>query len=361
MDKPRLLIVDDTPANIKVLNDLLREDCAIAVATSGPRALELAWGEETPDLVLLDIMMPDMDGYEVISRLKAHPRTKDVPVIFVTAMSDEEDEAKGLALGAVDYITKPYRAGLVKARVRNHLELKRHRDDLAAMVRERTTELALTKAVTIESLATLAETRDPETGGHIRRTQHYVRVLAERLRQEHPAEWVLDDATVELLFLSAPLHDVGKVGVPDHILLKPDRLTDEEFAIMKQHTVYGRDALALAEARLGQNSFLRLGAEIAYSHHERWDGSGYPLGLKGKDIPAPGRLMALADVYDALISRRVYKLPYPHTQAVTIIVGGRGSHFDPAVVDAFLVEAERFRAVAIEHADFPEERAALAE
>ena len=361
MDKPRLLIVDDTPANIRILHELLRDDYDVRVATGGQAALDLAFSETPPDLVLLDVVMPDMDGYEVCSRLKADPRTRQVPVLFVTSLNDEEDEAKGLSLGAVDYITKPYRAGLVKARVRNHLELKRHRDDLAAMVRERTTELALTKAVTIESLATLAETRDPETGGHIRRTQHYVRVLAERLRQEHPAEWVLDDATVELLFLSAPLHDVGKVGVPDHILLKPDRLTDEEFAIMKQHTVYGRDALALAEARLGQNSFLRLGAEIAYSHHERWDGSGYPLGLKGKDIPAPGRLMALADVYDALISRRVYKLPYPHTQAVTIIVGGRGSHFDPAVVDAFLVEAERFRAVAIEHADFPEERAALAE
>jgi putative two-component system response regulator len=359
MHKPRLLIVDDTPTNIKILNDLLRGDYLIAVATDGPHALELAWGEETPDLVLLDIMMPDMDGYEVISRLKAHPRTKDVPVIFVTAMSEEEDEAKGLALGAVDYITKPFRAGLVKARVRTHLELKQHRDDLAALVRERTAELSLTKAVTIESLATLAETRDPETGGHIRRTQHYVRILAERLRKEHPTQWDLDDATVELLFLSAPLHDVGKVGVPDHILLKPDRLTDEEFAIMKRHTVYGRDALALAEARLGHNSFLRLGAEIAYTHHERWDSSGYPQGLAGAAIPAAGRLMALADVYDALISRRVYKLPYPHTQAVTIILQGNGTHFDPQVVDAFLMEAEHFRATAIEHADFPEERQAL--
>ncbi len=361
MPKPRLLIVDDTPTNIKILNDLLRDDYRIAVATSGPRALELAWGEETPDLVLLDVMMPDMDGYEVIRQLRAAPRTREVPVIFVTSLSEEEDEAKGLALGAVDYITKPFRAGLVKARVRNHLELKRHRDDLAAMVRERTAELSLTKAVTIESLATLAETRDPETGGHIRRTQNYVRILAERLRTEHPAQWDLDEETVELLFLSAPLHDVGKVGVPDHILLKPDRLTPEEFAIMQRHTIYGRDALALAEARLGQNSFLRLGAEIAYTHHERWDGSGYPQGLAGEAIPLSGRLMALADVYDALISRRVYKLPYPHTQAVTIIVQGRGAHFDPAVVDAFLADAERFRATAIEHADFPEERAALAE
>jgi len=359
MQKPRLLIVDDTPTNIKILNDLLRDNYIIAVATSGPRALELAWGEETPDLVLLDIMMPDMDGYEVIRQLKAASRTRDVPVIFVTAMSEEEDEAKGLELGAVDYITKPFRAGLVKARVRNHLELKRHRDDLAAMVRERTAELSLTKAVTIESLASLAETRDPETGGHIRRTQHYVRILAERLRLENPGQWALDDDIVDLLFQSAPLHDVGKVGVPDHILLKPDRLTDEEFTIMKRHTVYGRDSLALAEARLGHNSFLRLGAEIAYTHHERWDGTGYPQGLVGEAIPAAGRLMALADVYDALISRRVYKMPFPHTQAVTIIVQGRGAHFDPAVVDAFLMEAEHFRATAIEHADFPEEREAL--
>jgi len=358
MTKQRLLIVDDTPANIKILNDLLREDYSIAVATSGERALELA-GEDPPDLVLLDIMMPQMDGYEVCRRLKADPRTHDVPVIFVTAMSEEDDEARGLDLGAVDYITKPYRAGLVKARVHNHLELKRHRDDLAALVRTRTAELVLTQEATIESLATLAETRDPETGGHIRRTQHYVRILAERLRLDHPEDWDLDDAMVDLLYQSAPLHDVGKVGVPDHILLKPGKLEPEEFEQMKLHTVYGRDSLIRAESRLGGNSFLRVGAEIAYSHHEKWDGTGYPQGLAGEAIPAAGRLMALADVYDALISRRVYKPPFTHSRAVGIITEGRGGHFDPLVVDAFLLEAERFRETAIKYADFPEERETL--
>ncbi|MEW5772446.1 MAG: HD domain-containing phosphohydrolase [Thermodesulfobacteriota bacterium] len=357
--KPTVLVVDDTPSNIRILNDLLRDDYLVRVATGGQAALDIALSGEPPDLVLLDIMMPDMDGYEVCRRLKDDARTREVPVLFVTAMTEEADEARGLDLGAVDYITKPYRAGLVKARVRNHLELKRHRDDLAGLVRERTAELALTQAVTIESLATLAETRDPETGGHIRRTQHYVRILAERLRRENPAAWDLDDATVELLFLSAPLHDVGKVGVPDSILLKPGRLEPDEFEHMKKHTAYGRDALTRAEARLGQNSFLRFGAEISYTHHEKWDGSGYPRGLAGAAIPASGRLMALADVYDALISRRVYKPPYPHSRAVEIIAQGRGSHFDPAVADAFAMEQESFRAAALEHADFAEEREAL--
>jgi putative two-component system response regulator len=355
-----ILIVDDTPTNIRILKDLLRDEYRLCVATNGPAALRIAFSNEPPDLVLLDVQMPEMDGYEVCRRLKADRRTRDIPVLFVTALSEEDDEARGLALGAVDYIAKPYRAGLVKARVRNHLELKHHRDDLADLVRERTRELELTRSVTIDCLASLAETRDPETGGHIHRTRNYVRMLAETLRRDHPVVWGMDDAYVDLLFQSAPLHDIGKVGVPDHILLKPDRLTAEEFAVMQRHTVYGRDALSRAEARLGQNSFLNLGAEIAYAHHERWDGTGYPEGLAGEAIPRSGRLMALADVYDALISRRVYKLPFPHSEAVNIITQGRGNHFDPVVVDAFLQDPEQFRRVAIEHADFPEEREALA-
>jgi putative two-component system response regulator len=211
----------------------------------------------------------------------------------------------------------------------------------------------------IESLATLAEYRDPETGGHIKRTQNYVKALAVHLKDHPRFRDELDDETIELLYLSAPLHDVGKVGVRDHILLKPGRLTDEEFEEMKKHTTYGRDALLATERKLGQDTFLRYAREIAYTHQEKWDGSGYPSGLKGTEIPIAGRLMALADVYDALISKRVYKPPMPHEKAVAIIVEGKGRHFDPAMVDAFLALESTFRNIALTFADYEEERQML--
>jgi len=213
-------------------------------------------------------------------------------------------------------------------------------------VHERTRELGLTREVTIEAMATLAEWRDPETGAHIKRTQHYVRALAEHMSANPKYAEVLDANTVELLYLSAPLHDVGKVSIPDSILLKPDRLTDDEFAEMKSHTTRGRDALAAAERKLGGNSFLRLAREIAYGHHERWDGKGYPQGIEGENIPLPARLMALADVYDALTSRRVYKPALPHEEVVHLIRQGRGGQFDPDVVDTFLHIQEEFLAIA---------------
>ncbi|BBD07394.1 response regulator [Desulfovibrio ferrophilus] len=357
-DSPRILIVDDTPANIRLLADFLREDYQLSVATNGADALIRAQ-EDHPDLVLLDIMMPEMDGYEVLDRLKSSPLTAGIPVIFVTAMSEVQDEQKGLDLGAVDYIAKPFHPGLVKARVRNHLDLKRHRDHLEDIVQQRTYELAQTKKVTVECLAGLAETRDPETGGHIRRTQNYVRCLAQRLSEDSAYSDYLTSETVDMLYRSAPLHDVGKVGVPDGILLKPGKLTEEEFEVMKRHAIYGREALRAAEKRLGTSSFLRFGAEIAYTHHECWDGSGYPQGLAGEDIPLSGRLMAVADVYDALISQRVYKSPFEHSKAVRIILEGMGSHFDPAFEGPFRELSETFRAIAMNNADSDAEREAL--
>ncbi|MFM4807699.1 HD domain-containing phosphohydrolase [Aeromonas hydrophila] len=218
-------------------------------------------------------------------------------------------------------------------------------------LKARQDELNLTRDVAILGLASLAETRDNETGAHIIRTQYYVKVLAEQLSRSDWERYPLDDTTIDLLFKSAPLHDVGKVGIPDAILLKPGKLTDEEFAIMKRHPQIGADALASAEAQLGSNSFLRLAREISLTHHEKWDGSGYPAGLVGEAIPLSGRLMALADVYDALISKRVYKPAFSHEQARTIIVEGRGRHFDPAIVDAFLACEEEFRQIAIRHKD----------
>jgi putative two-component system response regulator len=246
----------------------------------------------------------------------------------------------------VDYIGKPFKASLVKTRVANQLELKRYRDRLEELVIERTAELALTKEVTIEAMATLAEWRDPETGAHIKRTQRYVRALADYMAANPKYAPELDANTVELLYLSAPLHDVGKVSIPDSILLKPDRLTDDEFTEMKRHTVRGRDALAAAERKLGGNSFLRLAREIAYGHHERWDGKGYPQGIGGESIPLPARLMALADVYDALTSRRVYKPALPHEEVARMILEGRGGQFAPDVVDAFLELQDEFLKIA---------------
>lgn len=355
----RILIVDDVPANIQVLVSILREDgYQLSVATSGKQALELV-ERVRPDLLLLDVMMPDMDGYEVCRRLKADEATLHIPVLFITALADAQDEAKGLALGAVDYITKPIHPELVRVRVLNHLKLKQYQNHLEETVRMRTRELQLTQTVLIESLATLAEYRDPETGGHIKRTQNYVKALAVKLRNHQRFRNDLDDSTIEMLYQSAPLHDIGKVGVRDDVLLKNGRLTDEEFEQMKKHTLYGNEALRITEQKLGKNTFLRHAREVAYTHQEKWDGSGYPNGLKGDDIPISGRLMAVADVYDALISKRIYKPPIPHEKAVQIIAEGKGSHFDPDVVDAFLELEGVFRNIAVTFADCEEERQML--
>ncbi|MBF0101201.1 MAG: two-component system response regulator [Desulfobacterales bacterium] len=350
-----VLVVDDTEANIDVLVNTLEDLYDVKVAMDGETALADVL-EEPPDLILLDIMMPGMDGYEVCQKLKENEATQNIPVIFLTAMTEEKDEAKGLALGAVDYVTKPFSPELVKARVKNQLELKRHRDHLEEIVQERTKELALTQEVTIYSLASLAETRDPETGGHILRTQRYIKALAEQLKNHPKFKKFLDERTIDLLYKSAPLHDIGKVGVADHILKKPGKLTNEEFDEMKKHTTYGRDALSVAELKLGSNSFMKYAKEIAYTHQEKWDGSGYPQGLKGETIPVSGRLMAIADVYDALVCKRVYKPPFSHQKAVEIIKEGKGKHFDPDMVDAFVAIEDNFRKIAIEFADSDEEK-----
>jgi putative two-component system response regulator len=355
-EKQRVLIVDDTPENIHILMGILKNQYTVLVAINGEKALKIAAMDPSPDLILLDIMMPDMDGYEVCAKLKANTRTVNIPVLFVTALTSDENEAKGLELGALDYITKPFNPALVKARVKNHLELKKNSDQLEEMVREKTRELMITRDVTIETLGSLAEYRDPETGGHIRRTMHYVRLLATQLQNHPNFKEFLNAAMIEDLWKSAPLHDVGKVGVPDSILLKPGKLTPEEFAEIKNHTIYGRDALTVSASKLGSNSFLRIAQEMSYTHHEKWDGSGYPQGLKGTDIPVSGRLMTVADVYDALISRRVYKPSLSHSQAVDIIKSGRDTAFDPEIVDVFLEFEDNFRRIALEFVDFTEER-----
>ena len=337
----KVLLVDDTAANIDILLDMLGTDYDVSIALNGEEALESVQ-RFSPDLVLLDIMMPGMDGYEVGAILKEGETTKDIPIIFVTALSEERDEAKGLRLGAVDYITKPFRPELVKARVRNHLELNKYRNSLKEQVEERTRELALTQTVTIHAMAVLAEIRDNETGEHIQRTQGYISILARQLNETPKYRNSFRESDIDLLYKSAPLHDIGKVGVPDSILRKPGKLTAEEFNEMKKHTFYGWKAISTAEKILGSNSFLRYAKNIAYSHHEKWDGTGYPLQLKGESIPLSGRLMAVADVYDALVSKRIYKPSLPHSKAITIIEEERGKHFDPDIIDAFLAQSDEF-------------------
>lgn len=348
--KYRVLIVDDVPENIKILINPLKSHYAIMVARDGEVALQLASSSQPPDIILLDVVMPGMDGYEVCRRLKEDPQTRDIPVLFITAQSDEVDEARGLALGAVDYISKPFRPSLVMTRVANQLELKQHRDTLSEQIKERTRELAITRETTIEAMASLAEWRDTSTGGHVRRTKEYVRLLADYLhRRDRYAE--LDSDTCEMLYVSAPLHDVGKVSLPDSILLKPGRLTDEEMMEMRTHTTRGYTALSAVEQKLGGNSFLKIACEIAHSHHERWDGKGYPQGIGGEEIPLGARMMAIADVYDALISPRIYKNPMPHSEALRIMLEGRGTQFDPTLIDAFITLQKDFEDTAIHYAD----------
>ncbi len=357
--KPTILVVDDTPDNIDLLRAVLEDDYRTKIAVNGERALKIAAGADQPDLILLDIMMPGMSGYDVCRALKADPATANIPVIFVTAMSEVADEQLGLALGAVDYITKPISAPLVLARIKTQLGMKRMQDFLRdqnhyleSEVERRVREVAALQDVTIHAMASLAETRDSETGNHIRRTSHYLKALAEQVRHLPRFRDFLTDKNIELLFKTAPLHDIGKVGIPDHILLKPGRFEPHEMAIMKTHTTLGRDAILAAERELGiEVDFLKYAKEIAYSHHEKWDGSGYPQGLAGEQIPISARLMALADVYDALISCRIYKDGMRHEDAVKIIAEGRGTHFDADIVDAFLRIQDQFQAISSRYAD----------
>jgi len=353
--QPTVLVVDDTPENLALIRGLLRAHYKLVFATNGEQALRLTRGGERIDIVLLDVMMPVMDGYEVCRQLKADTATADIPVIFLTAKFQVDDERLGLDLGAVDYITKPISPPILMARVRNHLLVKQARDQLANLneelerrVQERTRELMATQDATIYAMSAMAETRDNETGFHIRRTQNYVKELAHAVRAQLPRHAdALSDEVIELLYKSAPLHDIGKVGIPDAVLLKPGRLTAEEWEVMKTHARLGRDAIAMAEKQLTSSStFLQCAREIAYGHHEKWDGSGYPQGLAGQDIPLSARLMAIADVYDALITRRVYKEAFGHAQAVELIAEGSGHHFDPDLVTVFLSIAEEFHAIA---------------
>ncbi|EAT14807.1 two-component system response regulator [Desulfuromonas acetoxidans] len=370
-----ILVVDDIRENLEVIGGVLQSDYRVRVANSGQRAIKAAASEPRPDLILLDVMMPEMDGYAVLRELKANPATKEIPVIFVTAMDSDQDEEFGLALGAVDYVTKPIRPAILLARAQTQLELKESRDRLQNQntwleeeVRRRMAENELIKDVTLYALASLAEVRDQETGYHLQRTQTYLVLIMEQLKDHPRFQAELSESDRQLIAKAAPLHDIGKVGIPDEILLKPARLTPDEFEIMKTHSKIGGDALAKAAQRVldahpddkkdaesqGSLIFLDIACKIAMHHHERWDGTGYPDNLAGEDIPIPARLMTLVDVFDALSCKRPYKEPFPMEETIAIIREERGKQFDPDVVDAFVVLQDQFVAIANEFANTEE-------
>jgi len=351
--RPTILVVDDTPANLSLLASLLQGEYRVLLANTGHKALALAQAE-SPDLVLLDVMMPGMDGYEVCRRLKADAAMAQAPVLFLTARAALEDEQHGLALGAVDFIHKPINPPIVAARVKAQLAVKSWQDHLRRQVGQGLAEIHQLQDATIDVMVSLAEFRDEDTGNHVRRTSEYVRLLAEDLAQRpaHAAQLAPD--TIAMMAKSAPLHDIGKIAIPDHILLKPGKFDAQEWAVMQTHAQRGFEILRRAGHKMGvRGQYLELAMQIAGGHHEKWDGSGYPRGLAGEAIPLAARLMAVADVFDALTTRRPYKEPMPLPQAADLIRAGRGGHFDPAVLDAFERQLPAFEQVAQRLADHP--------
>ena len=322
-DKKTILIVDDTPENIDVLRGLLEADYKVKVALEGNRALKIANSSNPPDLILLDIMMPGLSGYDVCEQLKDNPLTRRIPVIFVTAMGEVDDESKGFALGAVDYMTKPVSPPIVHARVRTHLALYDQALQLEDTVQQRTKELNDTRMEIIRRLGRAAEYKDNETGMHVIRMSLYSKILARAAG--------LDEEQAELLLNAAPMHDVGKIGIADHILSKPGSLNNEEWAVMRKHPEFGAEII-------GDNasSILRMARIVALAHHEKWDGSGYPLGLSGENIPLAARIVAIADVFDALTTMRPYKEAWSVDDAIADLQKDAGSHFDPQLVSKFV-------------------------
>lgn len=318
-----ILVVDDNPDNIDVLTGILRPYYKVKASVNGALAIKIATSKQKPDLILLDIMMPEMDGYQVCETLKANPLTRDIPIIFVTAKTEVADEQKGFELGAVDYITKPVSMPLVLARIKTHLALYDQQRELESQVVARTLEIEETRAEIIKRLGRAAEFKDNETGMHVIRMSYYSRFLAEKIGAD--PQWC------ELLFNAAPMHDIGKIGIPDRVLLKPGKLDEEEWAIMQKHVEYGGDILGNHDSEL-----LSLAREVALGHHEKWNGKGYPNQLAGEDIPLSARIVAIADVFDALTSERPYKKAWPLDKVINLLEEEAGQHFDPALVPEFI-------------------------
>jgi len=331
--KGKVLIVDDEKANIVALTHILAPDYTVYAAKSGQDGIETV-KEHLPDVVLLDIRMPDMDGYEVLSILKSMEKTQQIPVIFVTGLSNAVDEEKGLALGAADYIAKPFVPAIVKLRVQNQFSQLRQLSMIVEL-----------RDVILDTIAELVERRDNVTGGHIERTQSYLRLLIRLLLENGIYADELSTWDVDLFILSSQLHDVGKISIQDSILLKPGKLTREEYENMKEHVSFGNEIIDGIKGKTNATMFLRHATLLTGSHHEKWNGTGYPLGLKGEEIPLQGRLMALADVYDALTSGRPYKKAFPHSEALKTIKMGMGTHFDPLLCETFIRHEKEFESL----------------
>jgi putative two-component system response regulator len=340
--KATIMVVDDTPSNLKLLEEMLRADNYRVVAfPRGDLALKAAV-KSPPDLILLDINMPEMNGFEVCERLKADEGLREIPVIFISALAEARDKVRAFAAGGVDYVTKPFHFEELKARTTTHLhlrklrmELEKHNRQLEEAVRDKVREISDSQLATISALAKLAESRDDDTGQHIERTQTYCRLIITKLKAIPRYAGRIDDKYVDNIFHAAPLHDIGKVGIKDKILLKPGKLDLKEFEVMKTHAMIGAQTLQMARNMYPNNAFLNTGIAIARSHHEKWDGSGYPDGLVGEDIPLCARVMCVADVYDALRSKRPYKPVFSHNEACRIIKDGSGRHFDPLIIETF--------------------------
>jgi putative two-component system response regulator len=342
--RPTVLVVDDTPENIHVLSGVLQEEYAVRVATSGEKAIAAARADPQPDLILLDVKMPVMDGYEVCRRLKNDYQTQRIPVIFVTALGESEDEAKGFELGAVDYIVKPINPAVVRARVRTHVALYDQKRHLLELVQQRTRELEDTRLQIIRRLGRAAEFKDDETGYHVIRMSHYCRMLAIAAGiPEHRAE---------LLFNAAPMHDVGKIGIPDSILEKAGPLTPDEWSVVKRHPVIGAGIIGRHN-----NELLEMARVVALTHHERWDGSGYPRALRGEAIPLVGRIVAISDAFDALTSTRPYKQAWPVEEAVALLRREAGRQFDPRLVPKFIEMLPQIRDIMGQYSEISGRRA----
>jgi putative two-component system response regulator len=347
-DKKKIVLVDDNPVNLKLARNTLMERYNVFTVPSAQKLFQFL--EQTiPDLILLDVVMPEISGYQAIVTLKNNPRTADIPVVFLTSKTDTTSELEGFSLGAVDYISKPFSPQLLLKRVEVHLllesqkaELKNLNENLQHLVDEKTGEVLELQNAVLITMANLVECRDDVTGGHVERTERFLRLLVEKMLEEEIYRDILDTWDINLFIQSSKLHDVGKIAIRDDVLLKPGPLTREEFEEMKKHTVFGETVIEKIQQNAKESIFLTHAKIMAGTHHEKWDGSGYPRGIGGSNIPLQGRLMAFVDVYDALISDRPYKKAFPPEQAVKIIIDGCGTQFDPDLKDVFLAASERF-------------------
>ncbi len=348
MNAHNILVVDDTPENLTLLAGMLKEKGhRVRPVPSGKLALK-AVESEPPDLILLDITMPEMDGFEVCRRLKDDARHRDIPVIFISALTETLDKVKAFTCGGVDYITKPFQFEEVEARIETHLELRRYQKSLEDLVQDQVRDISSSHMSTIFALSKLAESRDNDTGKHLERVQTFCRLLAEWLAEKSPYAAAIEPSFAENIYSASPLHDIGKVAIPDTILLKPGKLTPEEFKMMKTHTTIGADTMQAVHELYPKNAFIGMGISIARNHHERWDGTGYPEGLSGDRIPLESRIMSVADVYDAVRSKRCYKESISRDQSREIIQGGGGTQFDPVLVEAFMALENEFNRIGSE-------------